>query len=404
MGRSDVRDIHGKSETVRTLTEALYLILLGCFLFYRVMGNTMFWDEWGLHRQPHAEDLWLVVIGLVILVKAFYLHCYRVLELLMAIVLCGSLFLSWRHTQIYWLQFLPLLIVGAKDVPLKKILRVYLWVNGTVLAAAVLGSSAGLIEEKLFVRSAVETGASTWFFRGSYGTTYPTTLSEFLFFFSAAWLYVRHQTLKWFDAVLLTGIALFLYTGPNARTDVVCVAGLAGCAFCGLVFRCFPRKAGWIVQKTASLFIAAFPICAAIMTVLMLLYDPNKAWMSALDARLNCRLSLGYAGMQTYGIHLFGTKVSYQMNTLKPDYFQLDCSYHMVLVNLGIVVFLLLIWIFTKIAYQAWKQKDYIMLAIIALIAVQCIMENRMAQVQYDIFLLAYWAGWGNTERMGLVL
>jgi len=76
----------------------------------------------------------------------------------------------------------------------------------------------------------------------------------------------------------------------------------------------------------------------------------------------------------------------------------------MVLVNLGIVVFLLLIWIFTKIAYQAWKQKDYIMLAIIALIAVQCIMENRMAQVQYDIFLLAYWAGWGNTERMGLVL
>ena len=103
-------------------------------------------------------------------------------------------------------------------------------------------------------------------------------------------------------------------------------------------------------------------------------------------------------GWKYIGVYPFGTKVKYRMTGGDPslmgrkDYFNLDCSYHMILVNYGIIIFLFIIAFFTVAALRAWQKQDLVLLLTIVVISLECVMENRMIQPQYDIFLLMFFA------------
>ena len=56
----------------------------------------------------------------------------------------------------------------------------------------------------------------------------------------------------------------------------------------------------------------------------------------------------------------------------RKDYFNLDCSYHMILINFGIIVLLFIVGFFTISALRAWQKYDIALLLIIVVISLEC--------------------------------
>lgn len=388
-------------EKVQRWTDWGYIACLAVFLAYRAFFNTMIRHEFGIKRCKPAEYCWLALIMLLIVVRTLYLRCYSKAELLIAVSFCIVVLLSWRHARVYWLLMVPLVIVGAKGIPFDRILKTFLITVGSVIGIAMILSLAGVIPNLAYPReaiSSVDTSNGYKVTRYAFGTTYPTTFSEFVFFLSAAWLFLRRKAVKIYDVILLAAIAVFLYIGPNAMTDALCVAILAGIAALIILLRKASPLSEERVYKLCKPLVGTTVLCSAVMTVLMIGYDKTSELWLKIDRVFHRRLFFGYVGKKYKGFHLFGSKVRYHTTggnpdlMGRPDYFNLDCSYHLILINFGIIMLLLIVAFFTLYALRAWQKKDLALLLIIVVISLQCVMENRMIQPQYDIFLLMLFA------------
>ena len=390
-----------RKEFIQKWTEIGYLVLLAAFLAYRSFFNTMIRKQMGFTRHPKVEWCWLAGMLLVIAIRTLYLRCYSKLELLIAVSFCVVVLLAWRQSDTYWMRMMALLVVGAKGIPFDKIVKIFLITVGGVIGIAMILSLAGVITNLEYIRyipnpdNPAEPIAISRF---AFGTTYPTTFSEFMFFLSAAWLYLRRRSVKIYDLALLAAVAVLLYKGADAMTDVVCVAALIVIGFLVILLRHVSSRAMEIVHMLCAPLIAVTGVCAAAMTALMIGYDSSQSSWLTMDTLMHLRLSLGHEGLVEYGIHPFGARVDYRTTGAnvelvnRADYFNLDCSYHLILINFGIVVLLFLIALFTVSSLRAWQKKDLVLLLIIVVISLESVMENRLIQLQYNIFLLIFFA------------
>lgn len=386
---------------IRKWTEGLYIICLAIYLAYRSFFNTMIRLDYGIQRFKECEKIWLLVMFILLAVKVVYLRCYSVLELVIVISFCLSSALAWSHARVYWFAFIPFAIVCAKGVSFDKIIRTFLITVGSMIGLAMVLALTNVITNLGYVRYVTDPSMPTGvreLYRYAFGTTYPTTFSEFVFFLSAAWIYIWRKKLKVYDIVLLIALAVLLYKGADAITDTACLILLIVAAVFSIIFKKIPFRVQTVIHKISLLLVFLMPVCAVLMTALMIGYDESKPFWNVLDTRLHLRLSLGHTGMERYGINLFGAKVKYHMTggdvslVTRTDYFNMDCSYHMILINYGLVVLVFIVGMFTATAWKAWKEKELILLLIIAVISLECIMENRLIQPQYNIFLLLFFS------------
>ena len=387
-------------EKAQRWTDIAYIVCLAVYLAYRTFFNTMIHHDFGIKRCKPAELCWMALMALLIMFRTLYLRCYSKVEFLIAVSFCVCILLSWRHARVYWLPMVPLAIVGAKGIPFDRIVKTFLITVGAMIGISLILSLTGVITNLEYVRYVDSKDPSKGIAatRYAFGTTYPTTFSEFVFFLCTGWLFLRRKAVQYYDVVLFAAIAVFLYLGSNAVTDSICVVLLALVAILMIMLRHRPVQSSETVHKLCKPLVGTTALCAAVMTVLILLYDKtNKTWQT-ISRVFHSRLFLGNVGVRHIGIHLFGKKVKYHttganVNLVgRPDYFNLDCSYHLILINFGIIIFLFIVGFFTISAVRAWQKYDIALLLIIVVISLECVMENRMIQPQYDIFLLMFFA------------
>ncbi len=390
-----------RNANIRKWTDAAYIVCLAVFLVNRVFRNTMIAKDFGIKRFKQGEMILLLITLVLVFIKIVYLRCYTLYELVIAVLFCAASFLAWMHARTYWFTMLPLLMVGAKGVPFDKIVKTFLIAVGSMIGLSMILALTNVITNLRYVRLVTDPSMPNGVrevYRYAFGTTYPTTFSEFVFFLSAGWLFIRRHRLKIYDTVVFVVLAIFLYKGSDAKTDAMCLIGLTVVVVFALIFRKVSPRVQSVLHKLCAPFIFLMCLCAIIMTALMIGYDESKPFWNVLDTRLHLRLSLGHTGLERYGINLFGAKVKYKATggdvskVSRTDYFNLDCSYHLILINFGIIVMIFVIGLFTLAAYRAWKEKDLVLLLIIAVISVECVMENRLIQLQYNIFLLMFFA------------
>ena len=389
-------------ERGRKLLDISYLILLACFFFYRVFRNTMFVKTYEIGRFQRLEHLWLYASFALIVLKVLYLRLYSLLELALAVLLCLVCLLAWRESRLYWILMMPLVVVAGKGISFDRILDCFLWIVGGTLLVTYLCTLFALIPNLEYVRlvptEELPEGAYA-ISRFAMGTTYPTTFSEFIFFLSAAGLYRRRRCLRFFDPLILLLIAVGLWKVCDARTDVLAVLCLFFISIWLMLRLRLPEKAGKVLNSLSALLIPVMALAASAMTALAVLYSEGSGKMAELDELFHMRLSFGHEGYVKYGITLFGSQVKYKRTGGRvvdqldvPGYFNLDCSYHLILINFGLILLILLLFLFTLSSYQAWRMKDPALLLILAAVAAECVMENRLIHAQYDVFLLIFFA------------
>lgn len=392
--RSGEKFLTGKQrcDKKKKVFEYLFLMFWAAFAGYRTFFNTMLQGNLGVRESNRLMNIWLVLIILYIFLKAVIVKCYSRRDILAAGLLLAFFVISYYHSWTKWMELVPFLIVAGKDVPFDKIVKIFLIIVGGELAAAYITSMIGYSDYTIYIK-VTQDGNRTY--RHAFGTTYPTTFSEFYFFLSAAALYLRRKKAAIIDVILLLFGAFFLNRYCDAKTDTICLVLLAVLAFFLFLKRYLRKRWKQLIRMGSAVLIPIYCVSAVMMAWLTVHYDPSNALMWKLNQIITMRLEVGRRGYDRYGIHLWGRKVKYFVNVLKfggDKYFNLDCSYVLILINFGVLVFTILMALLTLASYRSWRMGDLALFGILSIIAVECVMENRLLQPQYNVFLLIFFS------------
>lgn len=355
-----------------------YIIYLGKF----VWASTMF------PFPAIINKLCLLLSIMLIGLKIILFDRYRFSTLLgiAAIILCScTAFFSTRYTNaIFWI----FLVMGSKDLDMRKMLKIYLVVTGTIVFLAVCASLVGVIENLQYVHT--DRGV-----RNSFGIIYVTDFAAYIFYLALIYFYLKGPELHWVHIIFLIAVSGIVYYFCKARVDCICMVLIALIFGTQIFFNHvqygFSRvKRLWNILWN-KLGVFSMPILALLSIVVTYRYNPENSIMKALDKLLSSRLALGKQGFDKYGISLFGQVI--EMNgmggatTVPEDYFFIDCSYINVLLRQGVIFLLIILLVYTLICYRN-RQNIYLLFAI-ALVGINCIIAHHIIEVSYNPFAYA---------------
>ena len=361
--------------------ERLFLL---AFFFYMTTASllTTMFQVGG----PILTSVNFLLIG-SILFKIIAFDHYTEKELCFAAGLLGDAVVVMIFSGYKEVFYFAVILLGAKNVPFIKILKVYLLVTAAVLLSAFIASRLGIIEDLVYER---------WLAgeRNSFGTIYPTDFAAHIFFLLCAGYYVIRKKLRT-PHILLGGIVCAtVYYYCLTRLDCISMAllllGLWMMQYKGSWqntsgFRC---KVFDFLQEKAPWFGTAGFI---VMYLLSLFYMPNVAVLRFIDELISGRLQLGKQGLQEYGFSVFGQSVAmngFGGSLIGPsDYFYIDSSYLFVYLCYGAIFLALILFIH----YSCCKKytADGYYLLILSVIAINCMIAHHMIDLAYNPFYLA---------------
>lgn len=379
-----------QQETIRQILECSYLLVLIAFISQEFLEFTMFpvnWKEpfgtWVLLNGIYA---WLFespqhILAILLILRLIFLEKYEWKYLILSAAILWCAHYAWMENHSVNVLLLALLIVGAKDIPFRKIVCAHMLALVFLLLITMGAVAIGLIENVVYAQE------ERLITRYAFGMTYPTNYAAYLFYLSLDYWYWRGENLKWLDICFagLLGIFVLLFCG--ARCSAICFGLMV------IAMILYKKKLG---KKVLAVFLSgSVTIAAAGWTALTMLYSYQKLYMVKLDSLFSNRLNLGRKGIDIYGFQAWGRAISMNGNgegEYASKYFFLDSSYLQCGIMYGLVILGLVLLAFFVIGNQARRDHEWVLLWILALIAVHSTMEQHLLEISSCIYILAVFA------------
>ena len=256
----------------------------------------------------------------------------------------------------------------------------------TVLLVAVYASSqVGIIQDYVIASASRP--------RHFIGFLYALRPAQIAFLITCLSVYCRRGVTSpvQFVALVVLNAVVYCYTDSRMSMLMSALAIVAGVLF----RRNFPLIARW--KLLAALCVGSYVIAAFLSIVVSACFDPSVGWMAFLDSQriLAGRLTYGQQALVNYGVTLFGQHlniVGRGVNAYGSSYagtfFYIDCLYVKLLVQYGVVFFLVFVLSLTACCYKAWKDRNPWALFFLALMAVHSMIDDLTMYLNYNTFLL----------------
>ncbi len=276
--------------------------------------------------------------------------------------------------------FYLLMIIAAKDVNCRKIIKCVCFVQAAALLVFVFGSQFGLVENFLSIQS----GGRYRYALGFLYTTFAPTIYAFVMM---AYLYLRRERMRIYEFVILEAINYWLFVMTDSRVCFYLSSAMLVYVF---FMRYFWQNRKERIRKNRWLILTPAAACVGSI-VLQVFYNPEKEGWVSLNTFFNGRLSLGHAALEQYPITLFGQQISWvghAEGTRAAQYNYVDNAYLKVLLDGGIVFLILIIAAYTYMMYLAVKANDFYLQTVLLFVVVFCITEARLVQPAFNPFLI----------------
>lgn len=295
---------------------------------------------------PYTKRQWVFVTALLLLTALVYVQS--------------------REKGILFIMFM---ILGMKNISLKKVMYAGLWV--WTICTVLLGIVSFFRLEHTIYRVHQKMGLGH-IFRWSLGSTHPNVLHITYFMVCAFIVYqlAEKYSFKHFVLLMFGNVFVFFYSVSFTGLGIVAIF-LAG----ELYVRFRPKFCLW--EKIAVNLI--LPVCVLFSFLLPSIYARQAAaqqlapWILKLDSLLNTRIFLASQFMAPEFMSLFGAQIA----LLKLPFGAIDCSYVWCYINYGLIPFLMF------------------MAAYLILIADDCRKQRTREAVMVISFLMA-----GFTEQL----
>lgn len=350
----------------------LVSIVVSVVVFFNTISTTM------LDRtffQVKANFLFLVVLllGLRFLYKMRVSYKYLILSILL---LLSGVLVYFQTNRLNFLVY-SMLLVLLVNVDMKVVLRNYVVVAGILVVGVFLLSLAGIVPNLQYNRAGV--------IRNSFGFIYPTDFASHCFYLFLAISYLLKDKFIWTRSLFGVLLSAFIIKYCDARLNALSIL-LATVIF--IYFYYSKEKK----LKIFALFPYSAVIFASIVTYLSYKFSWSNPFLVTVNKLITGRLALGRNAFDTFGVHLFGTRnVQFIGSGGKTEsvigYNYVDSSYVQMLFTYGIVPVVLLIIIYVVASRKQYKDGQYLLVAILSLIAFNCMIEAFWFVPTYNIFM-----------------
>ena len=350
----------------------LVSIVVSVVVIFNTISTTML-DRTFFQVKVNFLFLVVLLLGLRFLYKMRVSYKYLILSILL--LLSGVLV----YVQTNRLNFLvySMLLVLLVNVDMKVVLRNYVVVAGILVVGVFLLSLVGIVPNLQYNRAGV--------IRNSFGFIYPTDFASHCFYLFLAISYLLKDKFIWTRSLFGVLLSAFIIKYCDARLNALSIL-LATVIF--IYFYYSKEKK----LKIFALFPYSAVIFASIVTYLSYKFSWSNPFLVTVNKLITGRLALGRNAFDTFGVHLFGTRnVQFIGSGGKTEsvigYNYVDSSYVQMLFTYGIVPVVLLIIIYVVASRKQYKDGQYLLVAILSLIAFNCMIEAFWFVPTYNIFM-----------------
>ena len=350
----------------------LVSIVVSVVVFFNTISTTM------LDRtffQVKANFLFLVVLllGLRFLYKMRVSYKYLILSILL---LLSGVLVYFQTNRLNFLVY-SMLLVLLVNVDMKVVLRNYVVVAGILVVGVFLLSLIGMIPNLQYNRAGV--------IRNSFGFIYPTDFASHCFYLFLAISYLLKDKFIWTRSLFGVLLSAFIIKYCDARLNALSIL------LATVIFIYFYYSNGKKIKIFALLPYSAV-VFASVVTYFSYKFSWSNPFLVSINKLITGRLALGRNAFDTFGVHLFGTRnVQFIGSGGKTEsvigYNYVDSSYVQMLFTYGIVPVVLLLIIYVVASRKQYKDGQYLLVAILSLIAFNCMIEAFWFVPTYNIFM-----------------
>ena len=350
----------------------LVSIVVSVVVFFNTISTTML-DRTFFQVKVNFLFLVVLLLGLRFLYKMRVSYKYLILSILL--LLSGGL-VYFQTNRLNFLVY-SMLLVLLVNVDMKVVLRNYVVVAGILVVGVFLLSLVGMIPNLQYNRAGV--------IRNSFGFIYPTDFASHCFYLFLAISYLLKDKFIWTRSLFGVLLSAFIIKYCDARLNALSIL-LATVIF--IYFYYSKEKK----LKIFALFPYSAVIFASIVTYLSYKFSWSNPFLVSINKLITGRLALGRNAFTTFEVHLFGTRnVQFIGSGGKTEsvigYNYVDSSYVQMLFTYGIVPVVLLIVIYVVASRKQYKDGQYLFVAILSLIAFNCMIEAFWFVPTYNIFM-----------------
>lgn len=323
-----------------------------------------------------------------------------VLDNLMYLCFCAKILLGTRYTwrnlgvagclyfiarwvylngqNIWWLGMV-VVVLAAKDVPLRRAMRAFLASGVPALAAVEILHFTGVIAPGA-------TSERDGSYRLMFGYGHPNTFGGVVFGLVLAWVLLRRGGLRWGEIAAVAAAGVFLLVGPASRSAALCLLLLALLLAAARIRGRKGRRPGG--RAAAAACAALVPLEAAVSYILPLFVykvgpwanEIGPAWLKKLDDLLTCRISLAWAAYRVYDVKIAGQTLT--------DWPALDNIFVYLLYLVGPVAVLLAAGLLAAALYGYARRGAWQAVACLLTILIYGYMETQVIHITSDPALL----------------
>lgn len=350
----------------------LVSIVVSVVVFFNTISTTML-DRTFFQVKVNFLFLVVLLLGLRFLYKMRVSYKYLILSILL---LLSGVLVYFQTNRLNFLVY-SMLLVLLVNVDMKVVLRNYVVVAGILVVGVFLLSLVGIVPNLQYNRAGV--------IRNSFGFIYPTDFASHCFYLFLAISYLLKDKFIWTRSLFSVLLSAFIIKYCDARLNALSIL-LATVIF--IYFYYSKEKK----LKIFALFPYSAVIFASIVTYLSYKFSWSNPFLVTVNKLITGRLALGRNAFDTFGVHLFGTRnVQFIGSGGKTEsvigYNYVDSSYVQMLFTYGIVPVVLLIIIYVVASRKQYKDGQYLLVAILSLIAFNCMIEAFWFVPTYNIFM-----------------
>ena len=350
----------------------LVSIVVSVVVFFNTISTTML-DRTFFQVKVNFLFLVVLLLGLRFLYKMQVSYKYLILSILL--LLSGGL-VYFQTNRLNFLVY-SMLLVLLVNVDMKVVLRNYIVVAGILVVGVFLLSLVGMIPNLQYNRAGV--------IRNSFGFIYPTDFASHCFYLFLAVSYLLKDKFIWTRSLFGVLLSAFIIKYCDARLNALSIL------LATVIFIYFYYSNGKKLKIFALLPYSAV-VFASIVTYLSYKFSWSNPFLVSINKLITGRLALGRNAFDTFGVHLFGTRnVQFIGSGGKTEsvigYNYVDSSYVQMLFTYGIVPVVLLLIIYVVASRKQYKDGQYLLVAILSLIAFNCMIEAFWFVPTYNIFM-----------------
>ena len=350
----------------------LVSIVVSVVVFFNTISTTML-DRTFFQVKVNFLFLVVLLLGLRFLYKMRVSYKYLILSILL--LLSGGL-VYFQTNRLNFLVY-SMLLVLLVNVDMKVVLRNYVVVAGILVVGVFLLSLLGMVPNLQFNRAGV--------IRNSFGFIYPTDFASHCFYLFLAISYLLKDKFIWTRSLFGVLLSAFIIKYCDARLNALSIL------LATVIFIYFYYSNGKKIKIFALLPYSAV-VFASVVTYFSYKFSWSNPFLVSINKLITGRLALGRNAFDTFGVHLFGTRnVQFIGSGGKTEsvigYNYVDSSYVQMLFTYGIVPVVLLLIIYVVASRKQYKDGQYLLVAILSLIAFNCMIEAFWFVPTYNIFM-----------------